>query len=159
MTEQQLKQKRRQLMTILNRMNIDEETRHELVYSWTKGRTSSTRELTPDELINLVWKLNNDATMRNAKAAVELQKKQKRSTVLAIAQRCGIHEGTSFVQFNSFMLNKSIHKKEMFKFTINELDELIKQFRAIERNYSRSAQNAGTKAYNHAHGFANVSNN
>lgn len=146
-------------MTLLNRQGIDNDDRHDLVYTWTNGRTKSTRDLTDDELINLVWKFENDSRMRNASAMAELEKKKKRATVLAIAQRCGIHEGTSFDKFNRFMLNKSIHKKELYKYSIDELDELIKQFRGLERNYQRSAQNAGTKAYNHAHGFADMSFN
>ena len=146
-------------MTLLNRMGIDNEQRHELVYSWTNGRTSSTTKLTDDELINLTWKFQNDFQARNSSAIIEGEKRKKRSTVLAIAQRCGIHTGTDFVKFNQFMLNKSVHKKELHKYNLEELDELIKQFRGLERNYSRSASTPGTKAYNHAHGFADMSAN
>lgn len=159
MNEQQTKQKRRQLMTILHRMGIDDDTRHEMVYAWTKGRTKSTTQLTFNELNDLVWKLNNDATMRNAKANIELQVKQKRSVVLAIAQRCGIHGGTDFEAFNSFMLKRSVYKKSLYKYDLSELEDLIKQFRSLEQNYKQSASKFGTRAYNHAHGWANINEN
>ncbi len=159
MTTEQRKQKQRQLMMLLNRLGIDNDTRHDLVYSWTNGRTSSSRLLTDDELVNLVWKFQNDLNSRNTSMYVESEKRKKRSTVLAIAQRCGIHEGTSFDRFNRFMLERSILQKDLYKYNLEELDELIKQFRGIERNYDRSAKTPGTKAYNHAHGFADVSVN
>lgn len=152
--------KHRELMTLLGKLGIDEEQRHELIYSWTGGRTSSSKELFRDEMANLVWKLQNDFHFKtNLSPLMEVERRDKRSQVLAIAQRCGIHEGTSFDKFNTFMLNRSIFKKELHKYTLLELDELIKQFRGLEQNYRASATHAGTKAYNRERGFADLSNN
>lgn len=147
-------------MTLLSKMGMTEDQRHELVYSWTTGRTSSTTKLYDDELQELIQKLENDfAAPQGASPRVELEKRKKRSRVLAIAQRCGIHEGTGFEKFNRFMLNRSIYKKELHLYNLDELDELIRQFRGLEQNYLASASHAGTKAYNHAHGFADISDN
>lgn len=45
-----------QLMTILSRNKISDEDRANLVFSWTCGRTTSARELRPDELQSIVKK-------------------------------------------------------------------------------------------------------
>jgi predicted DNA binding protein len=153
------RQKQRQFMMLLNRLGIDNDQRHQLVFAWTNGRTSSSRELTDNELADLVLKLQNDMQTANTQAIIAAHVREKRSVVLAIAQRCGIHSGTSFDRFNRFMLERSILKKELRKYTLTELDELIKQFRGIERNYNTSAANPGTKAWSHAHGWGEMSDN
>lgn len=47
----------KQLMTILSINKVTDEDRAEMVYSWTSGRTSSARDLRPDELQSIVKKL------------------------------------------------------------------------------------------------------
>jgi len=79
--------------------------------------------------------------------------------VLTIAQRVGIHEGTNFDKFNAFMETRSILKKRLSKYTLDELDELIKQFRGLEANFQKSAEKAGTKAWNKVNGFNQISDN
>jgi len=153
------KQKHRQLMAIFRRLNIGDEQRHELVYTWTKGRTNSTRELTDGELNDLLWKFNNDIQSRRVADGIELEKRKKRSIVLAIAQRCGIHTGTDFYKFNSFMTSRSIHKKSLSKYSLEELDDLINQFRGLERNYDNSAAHAGTRAWYQKRGIPEVNKN
>lgn len=146
------------LMAALHKANIDDETRHELVHSWTNGRTSSTRELSTQEMADLTWKLNHDLSFQsNPKMAIDVLKdsemKRKRSIVLAIAQRTGLHTGIDFLQFNGWMKAKSIYKKLLAKYTYDELDELIKQMHALEANYKASAETPGTKAWQHANGL------
>ncbi len=150
----------RKLMTLLSKLHFDDEMRHELIYSWTSGRTSSSKGLKNDELSNLIWKLENDFHFSsNLTPLLQIEKRKKQSQVLAIAQRVGIHQGTDFEGFNRFMLNKSVKKKELYKYNLEELDELIRQFRNIEQNYRASAERPGTKAYNREMGFSEVSGN
>lgn len=149
--------KHRQLMAILNKRGFDAESRHELVYSYTEGRTKSTRELYDIELNELVNQLN--AVETHDRASLQIALKEKRTIVLAIAQRVGIHKGTNFDKFNAFMEARSILKKALNKYTIDELDQLIKQFRGLEANFQKSAENAGTKALNKANGFSQPSDN
>jgi len=85
--------------------------------------------------------------------------KQKRSVVLAIAQRTGLHSGTDFKKFNSWMEGHSILKKSLKKYALEELDELIKQMHALEANYVRSAGTPGTKAWEHHYGLPGSANN
>ena len=47
----------KQLMTILSYQKVSDEDRAQLVCSWTKGRTTSARELTPAEMSEIVAKL------------------------------------------------------------------------------------------------------
>lgn len=146
-------------MVLMSKAKLnDTQSRHELIHDWTNGRTSSSKELTPEERQDLIWKFQNDSTF-NPSAYVEIKKKKKRSEVLTIATRVGIHEPDNWDRFNGFMKERSIYKKELHKYGLAELEELIKQFRGIERNEARSAKNAGTKAYNRAHGFAEMSMN
>ena len=49
----------KQLMTILSIQKVSDEDRAQLVCSWTKGRTTSTRELTAKEMQDIVDKLQN----------------------------------------------------------------------------------------------------
>lgn len=147
-------------MRILTRIGIDDKGRHDLIYAWTSGRTTSSKELRPDELQNLIWKLENDFHFQsNIVPLTEIERRKKRAQVLAIAQRCGIHDGASFTKFNSFMKNSSILKKPLNEYALDELDRLVKQFRALEQNYLASAEHAGTKAYYHSKGLEEPSDN
>lgn len=49
----------KQLMTILSMQKVSDEDRAQLVCSWTKGRTTSARELRPAELQEIVNQLQN----------------------------------------------------------------------------------------------------
>jgi hypothetical protein len=151
-------------MAILNKQGYDSDARHDLIYSFTEGRTISTRDLFDIELNELVNQLNGADPHRclsaeQSKAGLQIALKEKRAIVLAIAQRTGIHEGTNFDKFNAFMEARSILKKGLNKYNIDELDDLIKQFRGLEANFNKSADNAGTKAWNKANGFSQISEN
>lgn len=90
---------------------------------------------------------------------VLLAKKKYRSQVLAIATRTGIHDTNNWEKFNRFMLYNSIYKKTLNLYTLDELEELVIQFRALERNYNNSAEKTGTKAWAHKRKLPGVSNN
>ena len=49
----------KQLMTILSIQKVSDEDRAQLVCSWTKGRTTSARELRPGEMQDIVDKLQH----------------------------------------------------------------------------------------------------
>jgi len=145
-------------MAILTKKGFDADSRHELVYSFTDGRTKSTRDLYDLELTDLVNQLNKieqASSQLNEKIAL----KEKRAIVLAIAQRTSIHEGTNFDKFNAFMETRSILKKRLSKYSLIELEDLIKQFRGLEANFQKSAEKAGTKAWNKTNGFSQISTN
>jgi hypothetical protein len=92
-------------------------------------------------------------------AEMELIMKRKRSIILTIATHTGIKEADSWTKFNNWMKNSSIYKKELHAYDFIELDELIKQFRALEANYKESAKKVGNKAWHHATGIPRSSEN
>lgn len=143
----------RRLMALLNRAKINDDARHDLVYSWTRGRTASSRELTEAEIKDLIWKFENHFDAPAVTLYVESEMKRRRSIVLNMATETGIKEPTDFESFNRFMATRSIYKKELHKYTLTELDELIKQFRGLERNFNDSATHPGTKAWYKANGM------
>ena len=85
--------------------------------------------------------------------------RDKRSIVLAIATRTGIKDPESWDRFNQWMLTKSVLKKELYKYSEDELSQLIKQFRGLERNFLKSATKVGTKAWTKKNRFPNLSRN
>jgi len=76
--------KHRQLMAILTKKGFDADSRHELVYSFTEGRTKSTRELYDLELTDLVNQLNKIEHV-SSQLTEKMALKEKRSIVLTIA--------------------------------------------------------------------------
>ena len=143
----------RRLMALLSRAKINDDARHDLVYSWTKGRTASSTGLTDSEIKDLIWKFENHFDAPAVNLYVESEMKRRRSIVLTMATETGIKEPNDFASFNRFMASRSIYKKELHKYTLTELDELIKQFRGLERNFNDSALHPGTKAWYKANGM------
>jgi hypothetical protein len=143
--------KHRQLMAVLSRHGLnDAQTRHELVYGWTGGRTASSKEMYGHEIDVILKRFENGlSSVDKEKAALELVKRDKRAAILAIATRVGFFpDGSSnFDYLNAWMLKNSVLKKELWKYTIDELDQLHRQFRGIEANFERSAATPGTKAW------------
>lgn len=152
-------------MALMSKAGInDGKSRHDLVRAWTGGRTESSRDLYEKEIDDLIWKIQNDFSFttnhaRTVSALEENALRQKRSTVLAIATRCDIHDVRDFKKFNNWMKKSSIHKKRLNSYTLDELDELIKQMHKLEANYKASAEKAGTKAWHHKYGVPEVSGN
>lgn len=145
----------KQLMTLLGKAGVNDETRREMIFNFTNGRSESVKDLNERELQLLC----NELQSRFLASDYEIQMRKKRSIVLTIATRTGIKSATSWNEFNKWMLNSSIYKKELHAYDYEELDQLIKQFRGLEGNYKKSAQKTGTKAWIHANGFSQISQN
>jgi hypothetical protein len=143
----------RQAMTLLGQQGIDDETRHEMIYRFTGGRTTSIRDLSTKELEQFCNRLQEKTADR------EILMRQKRSVVLTLATRTGIKEPDSWTNFNRWMLNSSKYKKALTEYDFEELDELTAQFRGLESNYKKSADKAGTKAWHHKTGIPRPSEN
>lgn len=139
----------KQLMTLFSKSGIDEQSRREVIYRFTNGRTQSVRDLNLQELKGLCSKLSSRNFIKNVEPNTELLKKKKRSIVLKLATKVGIHNTENWENFNHFMLHSSILKKQLNAYQLDELDQLIRQFRAIEENFERSARKVGTKAHSH----------
>ena len=137
----------RHLMGLLTKAKINDDARHDLVHAWTNGRTSSSKDLSASEIRDLVWKFENHFDAPAVDMYIELECKKLRSIVLKIASEVGIKEPNDFKVFNDFMKSRSILKKELHRYKLEELHELVKQFRGLQRNFARSAERPGTKAW------------
>jgi hypothetical protein len=144
---------RRRMMQLFTKQHMPDDLRHDLINAWTGGRTSSTKDLELSEMKDLIFKLETNFDAPSAALYLESERKKLRAVVLKIATDTGIKEPTDFVRFNSFMKNYSILKKEMHKYTLDELQDLVKQFRGLERHYRASSQQPGTKAWYHSAGL------
>ncbi len=118
----------RKLMTLLSKAGIHADMRHEMIHRFTGGRTTSSKDLTTGELAELINRLQGD---------YEDQLRRLRSEILAIATRTGIHDPKNWDKFNAFMIHRSIHHKPLNEYSLDELKELRRQFRAIERRYKQ----------------------
>lgn len=128
----------KKLMTLLGKAGVDDHQRHDLVYIWTQGRTSSTRDLTEDEIQDLCWKFENQFNPAAiVQSAVDSEIRRKRSIVLKLASENGLKEVSGWEKFNAFMACRSIYKKSLNEYTVSELDDLIRQFRGINENNRR----------------------
>ena len=122
----------RKLMTLLSKLGIDDDMRHAMVYNFTGGRTGSTRELKVDEIIALINRLEDDHSEKL---------RRLRSEILSIATRTGIHDPSNWEKFNTFMIHRSVKHKPLNEYSLEELKELRRQFRAIERNNKKTQVN------------------
>lgn len=147
----------KQLQTLFGKLGIAEPQRHERINAWTSGRAQSSKDLQQDELEELCESLASEVKLQ--KQLFEDAKRQRRSAILTIATRTGIKQPSDWDTFNHFMLHKSCVRKSLRLCNLDELEQVILQFRALEHNNAISAQKAGTKAYFNQLGMQKPSNN
>ncbi|SDE80784.1 hypothetical protein, partial [Riemerella columbipharyngis] len=121
------------------------------VSGFTGFRTTLLEELTQEEIDKLynIHAPKPEPTMDEEFNALkyELVLKEWRSKILALAEREGIKEPKSWHKFNDWMILYSIYKKPLTAHNIEELKELYKQFRGIERNNRKFAEKPLNKAW------------
>lgn len=141
----------KKLQTIFSQQGLNEDERHDVIYEFTKGRTSSSRELTPQELEALC----------NALQGIKKSKTQLISQCLTILQAEGIHRPDEPVleiteqgakpniwhHLNRWMLERSVYKKPLSFHSVAELEVLLRQLHKLARNNAKAAQTFGNKAY------------
>ena len=140
----------KQLQTLFSKLGYEKEARIRRIYGWTTGKKTSSKELDPDELSDLVTSLKDEVTER--KKTKEKIILKTRHVILDIATRCGIKKPSGWQEFNHFMLHKSVVKKDLRLCSLDQLEAVEKQFRAIETNNARSAEKPGTKAWHNKFG-------
>ncbi len=75
--------------------------------------------------------------------------KSLRSIILKDAQYIGLYDPADWAKFNHFMLKLSPLKKPLVKYTVDEFNELKKQFKSLRSKYDKSAKIPGTKEWYH----------
>lgn len=142
----------RQLHTLFTKLGYDKEARGQRIFAWTSGRITSGSALNEQELDDLFMTIKSEYDL--LKATEQSKKKEKRSIILTTASLAGIKKSTGWEEFNAFMLHKSVVKKDLRLCSLDELDAVARQLRAVLTNTVRSAQIPGTKAWHDKRGFA-----
>lgn len=105
----------------------DECVKQQLVHQYTGGRTMSLREMEAVEYVRMC----EDLELRLAEIDKE-QLRKARSSALHHMQRLGI-DTTNWSRVNAFCRDSRIAGKEFGVMNADELSELVKKLRAIER--------------------------
>lgn len=147
----------KQLQTLFSKLGVEKTKRAERINAWTSGRTQTSKELQDDELQELCDSLKSE--LDRQKQIFEDAKRQRRSTILTIATKEGIKQPNDWDTFNHFMLHKSVARKSLRLCNLDELEQVILQFRALAQSNAISAQKVGTKAYFNQFGMPNITKN
>jgi len=135
----------RQLQSLFTKLGYDKQTRGQRIFAWTSGRTTSSSALDQEELNELFTAIKSEYDL--LKASQQNKKREKRSVILTIASGAGIKKPSGWQEFNHFMLYKSVVKKDLRLCSLDELDAVIKQLRAVLANNARSGQRPTNKAW------------
>lgn len=117
----------KRLHVLYAQYRLDEDTRRNLIYELTDGRTSSTAGLTYAEAQYLAGYITGAA----GATLEERMLKKRRSDVLKLIQRIGI-DTTNWDCVNNFLNDNRIKAgKPFYKLTYEELSDLIPQLNTI----------------------------
>jgi hypothetical protein len=119
--------------------NPDDELKQELVGTYTGGRTTSLREMRPEEYNRMCGSIRA-ALEGQSEAEFKAEIKSLRSAVLKRFQKMGI-DTTDFAKVDTFCLNPRIAGKVFRHLSKEELRALIPKLAAIARkDAEKSAQ-------------------
>jgi hypothetical protein len=124
-------------------------------------RTSQLLELTDEELNTLYHRF---CYTPNYKAIAEdllneTEVKRLRAIILADAQTMGILKQNNWAYFNKFMKERSPLKKFLRDYTLDELPELVRQFKSMRTKFEKASVKVGSKQWYTLFGIAEPSMN
>lgn len=129
-----------------------EKSLEQSIWLHTGYRTGSIDELEPEELEKfyyLFFPKQPTEKQLLIKEYNESRLKGLRSVILKDAQYIGLYDPQDWTSFNNFMNNLSVLKKPLNKYTADEFDELIKQFKSLKSKYQKAAKIPYTKEWYH----------
>jgi hypothetical protein len=122
------------LLTQLNLLDM----KANLALQYSTGRTAETSKLTVTECKHLIMFLDGQLQKKEQKHPEQQLIKRKRGKVLHLAIASGFKNekgDIDYKRFNEFMLHKSVLKKQLKDYTVQELDNLITQFGQIAKKH------------------------
>ena len=123
-----------------------EDLKKEMVEKVTLGRTDSLREVTKREYQDLCEGLEKIYPANRIKEAVREELRRQRSICLKLMQKLGI-DTTDWNRINAFCQDGRIAGKQFRDITSEELEQLSKKLRSIERKGGiRELEEPGPKA-------------
>lgn len=112
------------LLSQISHPGEKQDLKEELVSQYTEGRTTSLREMAPEEYSKMcqamVGRIGRDVTL-----------KRQRSTTLHLLQKMGI-DTTDWTRVNAFCQDKRIAGKAFYDITPDEHQQLQRKLRSIE---------------------------
>lgn len=112
---------------LLSRLPIhDDGMKAQFVSRYTSGRTSSLKEMRPDEYDRMCNALEESLQSRDVL-------RSRRSSALRLMQRLGI-DTTDWSRINAFCRDSRIAGKEFGRLSVSELDALSTKLRSIARH-------------------------
>lgn len=107
-------------------------TKEALVESFTKGRTSSLRDMTPNEYTAMCNSLDEKTKGTQQARATTAEIKAQRSAVLHRMQKLGVNT-SDWNEVDKFCINNRIAGKVFFNLTVEELKGLIPKLIAMAK--------------------------
>lgn len=119
--------------SLLNRMPTSdrEGLKQNIVLQYTEGRTSSLRDMTPEEYSAAVTGMRKLVLPTDRERFI-MERKKKRSAVLHQMQLLGV-DTANWERVNSFCRDSRIAGKEFRELDCGELDALLVKIRTIRR--------------------------
>jgi len=122
---------------LLNKAQADdkEEVKAMLVDSFTGGRTTSLREMTPQEYNAMCDSMDGKPARPASSTTAELKK--QRSAVLHRLQKLGV-DTTDWSAVDKFCLDSRIAGKKFYNLTAEELSNMVPKLAAIARKPAKT---------------------
>lgn len=127
-----VKKKTSTIRFLMKRLKIDEETKEEIVYDLTNGRTSHVSELFENESTALLKRLMNETGMDKSPAV----KMRRKIISMAHEMRWEYNGGQiNMEKINEWCIKFGYLHKELNKYTEQELPALVTQFEQVYHSY------------------------
>jgi hypothetical protein len=113
------------------------------------SRTTNIEDCTVQELETLYNRFfpKKNYALQVYEMELDNELKRLRSIILSDATKIGIYTVGDWTRFNQFMKAKSVLKKDLKDYKLEEFPSLIKQFKSIRYHISQQAMKPGTKAW------------
>lgn len=125
-----------------------------------KPNTYNIENLTATEverLYNRFFPKPTSAEVVASRLIDEMELKRLRSIVLTDAQFVGLYTPDNWTRFNNFMKYRSVLKKPLNAYTLDEFPLLIKQFKSIRSKFVSSKMRVGDTQWYNYFGFMTIS--
>ena len=129
----------KRLYGLFGRLGIDEDTRKMMVANFTNGRTEHTSDMSVDEANALISALNDE--LRNQKKQQYEESNRLRRKIFKLFYELGWiaaemkNKEKRLVIANWIIQRTKTGKNDINQLTVDELNSVIRQLKAIKRNY------------------------
>jgi len=129
------------LHSLISQLGIDADTKSDLVDNYTNGRTTKSSEMTADECQRMIDDLSFQ--QRNDKAIQNEEKQKLRRTVFTIFFELNwinadMNSTDKTAVINEWLNRKTTFEADLNKLSVDNLNILIAQLRAIKRRTEES---------------------